>query len=487
MSGIRRRSGSKGDIMSKGIKLIFVSVLMFGMAALLVFLHSGCGAVSVGGSGVSMGMSTGPQESKREKEEVPERDRPLTEQQVRLNVKAFDYVWAQIHENLWAEALADAGWDEAYGEFRPRIEEAATMAEFRVAMSEMLDRLRISHTQIIPGELYEKHLSEGTYGRRDDGETGISVRVLDGQAVVTAVRDGSAAWADGVRPGWIVESLGGKNVKEGLEELAEVYEGHYMKDLTLAAITQFKLHGDAGGDIEAVFLDGDDETKEIDLVFEQKRGREFEFGNLPTMNVWIDTMTVSRDIEYVKFNMFMDPVHLMPVFGNAAQRAAGGMGLIIDLRGNLGGMGAMAGWLAGFLFDEKGHNFGTFRMKDTELTLVITPRPGAYTGPVAVLVDGLSLSAAEFFADGMQKTGRAKLFGQRTTGFALPSVIEKLPNGDAIQYVHADYVNSEGERLEGRGVTPDFQIIPARTQLLEGRDPVLEAAVEWIRGQAGHR
>jgi len=473
--------------MSKSIKPIFVSVLAFGLVALLVFLHSGCGAVSVGGSGVSVGMSMDAKEPKRDKEEIPERDRPLTGQQVRLNVKSFDYVWAQIDENLWAEVLADAGWDEAYGEFRPRIEEAATMGEFRVAMTEMLDRLRISHTQIIPGELYRKHLSDGTYGRRDDGETGISARVLDGQAVVTEVRDGSAAWADGVRPGWIIESLGGKNVEEGLEELADVYEGHYMKDLTLAAITQFKLSGDAGSDMEAVFLDGDEETLAIDLVFEPKRGLEFEFGNLPVMNVWIDTMTVAGDIEYVRFNMFMDPVQLIPVFGGSARRAADGRGLIIDLRGNLGGMGAMAGWLAGFLFDEKGHNFGTFRMKDTELTLIINPRPGAYTGPVAVLIDGLSLSAAEFFADGMQKTGRAKLFGQRTTGFALPSVIEKLPNGDAIQYVHADYVNSEGERLEGRGVTPDFQIIPARAQLLEGRDPVLEAAIEWIRAQAGSR
>jgi carboxyl-terminal processing protease len=124
-------------------------------------------------------------------------------------------------------------------------------------------------------------------------------------------------------------------------------------------------------------------------------------------------------------------------------------------------------------------------MKDTELTLIINPRPGAYTGPVAVLVDGLSLSAAEFFADGMQKSGRAKVFGQRTPGFALPSVIEKLPNGDAIQYVHADYVNSEGERLEGRGVTPDFRIVPDRKQLLDGRDPVLEAAIEWIESRSG--
>ena len=146
------------------------------------------------------------------------------------------------------------------------------MREWRIAMSEMLDRLQISHTQIIPGELYSRHLSDGTYSERNNGETGLSVRVLDGQAVVIQVHEESAAWADGIRPGWIVESLGGRNIEEGLAELAEVYEGHYMKDLTLAAVTQSRLSGDAGDDIESVFLNGDDSPVEMDLILEQKRG-----------------------------------------------------------------------------------------------------------------------------------------------------------------------------------------------------------------------
>ena len=462
-------------------------VITLALLTLLVVQFSGCGSIAVGGSGVGVGVSTGANETRSEKEELPEDEWRLTKQDVKLNMKSFDYVWAQIHENLWPEVLEEAGWDEAYGEFRPRIEEASTMREWRIAMSEMLDRLQISHTQIIPGELYSRHLSDGTYSERNNGETGLSVRVLDGQAVVTGVHEESAAWADGVRPGWIVESLDGRNIEEGLAGLAEVYEGHYMKDLTLAAVTQSRLSGDVGEDIEAAFLNGDDSPVEMDLILEQKRGFEFEFGNLPTMYVWMDTMTVAGDIEYVKFNMFMDPVHLMPIFERAVRRAAEGRGLVIDLRGNMGGMGAMASWLSGFLFDEKGNDFGTFKMKGTELTLIVVPRPNAYTGPVAVLIDGLSLSASEFLADGLQKTGRAKVFGQRTTGFALPSVIEKMPNGDAIQYVYADYVNSEGERLEGRGVIPDFQVIPAREQLLSGRDPVLEASIEWIKARAGSK
>jgi carboxyl-terminal processing protease len=453
--------------MRKEIKLVLVAVLTLAVTALVVLLASGCGTVPADDTEVE-----------------PVKTEQLTGEQVRLNLKSFDYVWAKIHESLWEEILVEAGWDEAHLEFRPRIERAETMHEWRQAMTEMLDRLRLSHTQIIPAEAYEKHLADSSGG--GDGETGISVRVLGGRAVVTRVREGSDAWKKGVRPGWVLANLGGRNVEKGLAELAEVYEGHHLRDLTLLAVTQFSLSGDTGESVSAVFLDGAEEPVEMELVYEAKRGEPFEFGNLPLMHVWFDAVSIEPGVEYFAFNMFMDPARLVPEFGKAVERAQIPGGLIVDLRGNLGGMGAMASWMSGFLYGEKGHYFGTFKMKGTELKLLITPRQDPYVGPVAVLIDGLSLSAAEFLADGLQKTGRAKVFGQRTTGFALPSVIEKLPNGDAIQYVHADYVNSEGERLEGTGVVPDYEVVPTRGQLLEGKDPVLDAAIEWIRSAAGN-
>jgi carboxyl-terminal processing protease len=86
-------------------------------------------------------------------------------------------------------------------------------------------------------------------------------------------------------------------------------------------------------------------------------------------------------------------------------------------------------------------------------------------------------------AGGLKDLGRARLFGTPTAGAALPSVIERLPNGDGFQYAIANYVSKGGDTLEGGGVVPDVVIPHSRASLLKG-DAVLAAAIEWIKTQS---
>src|SRR5690606_25990103 len=99
---------------------------------------------------------------------------------------------------------------------------------------------------------------------------------------------------------------------------------------------------------------------------------------------------------------------------------------------------------------------------------------------LAILVDSSSYSASEIFAGGMQAIHRARVFGTRTPGGALPAVVERLPGGDVIQYAIGDFVTAAGDRIEGRGVVPDEVVVPRRDDLLAGRDPILEAALAWF-------
>jgi carboxyl-terminal processing protease len=103
-----------------------------------------------------------------------------------------------------------------------------------------------------------------------------------------------------------------------------------------------------------------------------------------------------------------------------------------------------------------------------------------FAGPVAILTDALSISTSEIFAGGMQKIGRAKVFGETTAGQALPALTRPLPGGDVMIHAYADFIGPGGFRMEGGGVPPDVHAPPTREALLAGRDPALEAALRWI-------
>ena len=158
-------------------------------------------------------------------------------------------------------------------------------------------------------------------------------------------------------------------------------------------------------------------------------------------------------------------------------------GLIIDLRGNPGGIGGMAMGMAGFLVAKPNQRLGTMYLRDSTLNFVVNPRADVFSGPVAVLVDGSSASTSEIFAGGLKDLGRARVFGTPTAAAALPSAFERLPNGDGFQYAVANYISEGGQPLEGLGVTPDVVVELTRAALLAGHDSVVDAALNWIKAE----
>jgi carboxyl-terminal processing protease len=158
--------------------------------------------------------------------------------------------------------------------------------------------------------------------------------------------------------------------------------------------------------------------------------------------------------------------------------------MVIDLRGNPGGIGILAMGLAGYFLDKQNLKLGTLYMRDLPMKFVVNPRAPEFHGAVAILIDGLSASTSEIFAGGLQDLKRARVFGTRSAGAALPSMFERLPNGDGFQYAMATYRSESGKTLEGSGVTPDVSVPLTRAALLAGHDAALEAAMQWIHSQS---
>jgi carboxyl-terminal processing protease len=267
-----------------------------------------------------------------------------------------------------------------------------------------------------------------------------------------------------------------------IAKINEAQSKSTLRDLIARRSVMSRLDGKPGESTVVEFMDAANQRVSKTLVHAQPRGTLTKFGYLYPEHVWIDSSRVGGgNIGYVSFNIFLDPAHLMNLFGEAVQSCMKCEGFVIDLRGNPGGIGAMAMGMAGWFIDKPDQRLGTLYMRDATLKFVIFPRVNTFSGPLAILVDGASASTSEILAGGMKDLGRARIFGSHTAAAALPSVFEMLPNGDGFQFAIANYLSEGGKPLEGLGVTPDVETPLTREALLAGKDPALDAAIAWIK------
>ena len=402
----------------------------------------------------------------------------LTPQQRQLNVQSFEYVWTAIRDKHWQTKPGGLDWQAIHDEFRPKIEAADSMDAARGVLNQMLGRLHQTHFGIVPGDLYAN-----VDGARGDTTTGLDVRVVGAQVLVTSVEPDSSAFAEGVRPGWEILKIARTELGPVVAKLNETYAASSLRDLMLRRAILARLEG-ASGDAQVEFLDATGRHVRKTIVQGQPKGDRVQFGYLNPMQVWFKSSRVGDgNIGYVAFNVFLDAQRLMTSFGDAVQSCEKCEGFIVDLRGNPGGIGIMAMGMAGWFIAQPDQKLGTLYMRDTTLKFVVNPRLNTFAGPLAILVDGTSASTSEIMAEGLKDLGRARIFGTRTAAAALPSVFERLPNGDGFQYAIANYVSQGGKPLEGLGVTPDVETPLTRQALLAGQDPALDAAVAWIASQ----
>jgi len=335
------------------------------------------------------------------------------------------------------------------------------------------------------------------------GIAGLDVALIEGEPTVLRVSPGLPAARAGVLVGWRLVSVDGVRVADLLHPIraALAAEGDpdspHARQLrgTLGLMASELLSGDAGTTRTAVFADASGSEQRIAITFEPAPLGATKFGNLPAFPIEVDSRIVEVPLEGMKpvrigvisFNIWMTGA------SDAIDRAVDSMrncdGIVLDLRGNPGGMGAMSMGVAGHFLREPA-SLGSMLGRDNALEFRAEPRKVSAAGkrvrpysskPLAILVDGRSASTSEVFAGGLQDLGRARVFGEVSAGMALPAQAKELPNGDVLLHAVADFVTPKGTRLEGRGVIPDEAVAPTREALLRGDDAVLAAASKWIR------
>ncbi|MEQ8770485.1 MAG: S41 family peptidase [Phycisphaerales bacterium] len=398
------------------------------------------------------------------------------------HLASFDQVWETIRDRQWDPYFNFREWDRLRLELRPNVEAATSDREARAPMQELLASLEKSHFGIIPAEAYDVISGDDDATEDEDagpGELGIHPRYRDGKLVVVRVREGSTADLAGVEPGWVITRVGSLDA-EDLFEAARESAGVQRAETIIAMGATARLDGDEGTTVEVEFVDTRGKERTLKIERGPEPGEEIRFGNLPGTRVYQETKTLDNGVGYYALDIFLNPPLVMPTFERFVREHIDAPGIVIDMRGNHGGIITMSMGMGGWFVEEPNIYLGELITPESRLKLVMNPRDVTYTGPVAVLIDEVSISNAELLSAGLKDIGRARVFGNRTAGLLLPSVVELLPNGDGFQYAFAGYESASGNSPEGVGVVPDVEVLETPESLAGGHDPVLEAALEWI-------
>lgn len=357
------------------------------------------------------------------------------------NLAVFERAWSLVADRHYDPKLGGMDWKAAGEKFGAQAAAAKDEAALYAVLNAMLDPLDDSHTHAVaPTQARERRTQQRA-------RTGFGMTRLEGRWVVNEVLPGSPAAEAGVQIGWIAVSRNGEPMGE-----------------------RTRVRSEPGETIQWVFLDAEDRERRIAAVART-------LSTAPRQ----EARVLEGGFVYLRFDEFDGPDRRW--LGRELTKHASAPGVVIDLRRNPGGETFSLGITIGEFFG-RSVDCGTFITRGGDRSVKRSWQLGSanYAGKVAVLVDGVTGSAAEIFSAVLQDHGRATIVGRKTAGAVLASRFYRLPDGGELQLSREDYIAPKGRRIEGKGVEPDVKVERTLADLRAGRDPDLEAALRVLRG-----
>lgn len=341
-----------------------------------------------------------------------------------------------------------------------QIDKATSTGQILAIIAQALVELDDSHTSFLPPELVV------------EPDFGFKLQMIGDTCYVTSVKPGGDAEAKGLKAGDVIYAIEGfEPTRDSLWKIIYSYfvllpqpalkltirepKGTFKEFLVKAAISQNKIRH-----IEAI-INTDVRPSYYDLAPDTIVCR------LPEFNL------SDGDVD--------DMMKRIKVSQN----------LILDLRGNPGGLVSMEQRLIGSFFDHDVKIGDEKERKKTSERVAKTRGPNKiFSGKVFVLIDSNSSSAAEVFARIMQLEKRGMVIGDRSAGKVMTSVqtafVFNTAAASSSQFTRAafyganitiaDLIMSDGKSLEKSGVTPDLLLLPAAEDMANNRDPILARA-----------
>ncbi len=195
--------------------------------------------------------------------------------------------------------------------------------------------------------------------------------------------------------------------------------------------------------------------------------------------------SVDKNIGYIQILSFIS--NSTPnEFLEALENTDSTKGLIIDIRGNTGGLLPNAVFVTN-LFIPKGKIVSIVGRNNYHYDIMAQDNNVNIEKPVIILVDGASASASEIFSGAMKDYHRAKLLGTKTYGKGMVQKIISMPNETGINLTIAKYLTPKGKDINKQGINPDVILPLKREDIIEHKDTQLETAKNMMEQMISSR
>jgi carboxyl-terminal processing protease len=329
--------------------------------------------------------------------------------------------------------------------------DGAIVGEFLFGAMDMLD----PYSRYLTPEMLRSYREQfaGEYAG-----IGVEIAARDGRTFIKAVFEGGPAAKAGLKAGDEIVAVDGRPVAE-----------------IKAAELSRRLRGESGATVTLrIRAGGEGEPRDVTLT----RGRV----HLPAVRD-AQMLDAARGIAYVRFTEFQDGAEAELRRAIEGLTRQGAKALVLDLRDNPGGGLLESVWAAGMFLGDGPVLRTRGRMIGATWSYDVPPfESRAWAGPVAVLVNERTASAAEVLASALEARGRAAIVGRRTYGKGAVQILFPVGWGSgAVCLTMARVYDVRGECLDGRGVLPGRVVAaPPSPAGSLAADPDVRAAVELL-------
>lgn len=350
----------------------------------------------------------------------------------------FLETWLLVKQSYCEPHLNNQNWSRWKRRYINKIEDNE---DAYVAINTMLASLDDPYSRLLSKEEFldqNNSIESKMYG------IGVNIASVSGKIYIVNVIKGSPADINGLKQGDMIMSVNNHQIKgESIFQVAQYIKGAVNETVTLVILRNA-----------------------------QKLTKKIKRAEIKV-----------KTVEYQKLDKNTGYIHILSFIGNdtptefinALENVKDSKGLILDLRGNTGGLFQNAVFVSN-LFLSSGDIVSVIGRDGSSSSYRVQESDFVYQKPLVVLVDGDSASASEIVSGALKDNNRAKIIGTKTFGKGVVQKIYALPNQMGMNLTIARYLTPKGYDINKKGIAPDYEVTFTKDDMIKSFDRQLEFA-----------